>query len=281
MEIQIIGGGIIGLSIAWRLAQRGGRVAVFDQGPMASESSWAGAGMLSPYGEFRDPTEWAARARASLDMYPAFVEELERASGCPIDFRVCGTLEDGKWYPEEAQVDPRQVCAALLAACEKLGVRILPNRRVAVPEPPAVIASGAWAEGGYPIRGTLLGYHLEPGTLPHIVRRGHHYALQRNSGFVIFGSDEEPEVWDYAPSPEGVAALRRAAEALLPELKNRAPDEVWTGLRPASRTGDPVVGRREGQWIWDAYGHYRNGILLAPWTAAHIRDSVMSTLETD
>ena len=47
----VAGAGIIGLSCAWRLSQRGVSVTVFDARNAASEASWAGAGMLAPGGE--------------------------------------------------------------------------------------------------------------------------------------------------------------------------------------------------------------------------------------
>jgi len=52
-DVLIIGGGAIGLGIAWRLAQRGAAVTVIDQGPMAAEASSHAAGMLVPLAEDR------------------------------------------------------------------------------------------------------------------------------------------------------------------------------------------------------------------------------------
>ena len=319
MELQIIGGGIVGLSIAWRLAQRGVKVSIFDKGPIASEASWAGAGMLSPGGEFRADSPWTRRAIESLTAFGPFVEELRDESGLAIDFHVCGAVEldhseppapgidwqaltadeagqrapvravgAARWFPDEAQADPRSMCRALAEACRRRGVVIHENSAVERAAQPCVIAAGAWASRirpdtprAYPVRGTLLGYYLEPGALPCIVRRGHYYALQRQSGFTIFGSDHVPEVWSYTPDPASVNALRRAAADLLPTLLDRAPDEVWTGLRPASDAVDPVVEKLSGEDTWLAYGHFRNGILLAPITARIIADSVTATLGMD
>ncbi len=319
MDVRIIGGGIIGLSIAWRLAQRGVTVAVHDKGLVASEASWAGAGMLSPGGEFRVDSPWTRRAIESLTMFTPFVEELRSETGLPIDFHVCGAVElenaeppapgidwqpltareatqrapvradsAARWFPDEAQADPRSICRALAEACRARGVAIHENAAIDTASAPCVIASGAWASQirpdiprAYPVRGTLLGYYLEPGALPCIVRRGHYYALQRQSGFTIFGSDHVPDVWTYAPDPASVNRLRRAAAELLPTLLDRAPDEVWTGLRPASAAGDPIVDKLPGEQIWLAYGHFRNGILLAPITARMIADSLTSTMGTD
>lgn len=328
MRVEIAGAGIIGLSIAWRLAQAGYQVVVRDAGRVAGESSWAGAGMLTPAGEFHEDSRWTQVAVQSLAEYGEFVEELTLATGVPIDFRVCGTMElafndaekealdqprpDGiymeeltvsgaryfapiptsgvraaRWFPNEAVVDPRNVCEALVAACGKLGVEIRENDRVERCEGPTVIASGAWAsqiEGlngaprAFPVKGHLLGYHCKKESLPPIVRHGHHYALQRENGFTIFGSDEQRDVWDKEVEPERVEALKAAALMLLPRLLNRDPDVVWAGLRPGSGIGEPVVEKVEGKDLWLAYGHFRNGILMANTTARMITESVVATL---
>ena len=72
-SIAVAGAGIIGLSIAWRLAQRGFSVSVYDQGSVGAEASWAGAGMLSPGGEIDEPSELATLALESRRLYSSFV----------------------------------------------------------------------------------------------------------------------------------------------------------------------------------------------------------------
>jgi glycine oxidase len=319
MRVDIAGAGIIGLSIAWRLAQAGFQVRVRDAGKAARQSSWAGAGMLTPAGEFRSQSRWTQLAIESLAQYGEFVEELQSATGLAIDYRVCGTLElalddeekaaldrprpegieveevtvagaryfapiatsgirAARWFPNEAVVDPRTVCDALLAACGTLGVEIREHDPVTEPEGPTVIATGAWAPGAFPVKGHLLGYWRKKESLPPIVRHGHYYAFQRSSGFTIFGSDEQRDVWDPAPEPDRVRELTAAAEALLPRLLNGPPDEVWAGLRPGSPSGEPVVEPVPGKDIWHAYGHYRNGILLAPVTARMVTEAIVSSL---
>src|SRR5436305_8541767 len=86
VDVVVVGGGLIGLSAAWRLAQRGRRVAVVDPAP-ASAASRAAAGMLAPVSEVRYGEErLLALATESLDRYPAFVSELERVSGLGVAF---------------------------------------------------------------------------------------------------------------------------------------------------------------------------------------------------
>jgi len=91
--ILIVGAGVIGLSIAWRLAQRGTAVTVFDQGAAGAGASHAAAGMLAICAE-AEPGEEAlvALGRASQALWPAFARELEAAADLPVDLRSEGTL---------------------------------------------------------------------------------------------------------------------------------------------------------------------------------------------
>jgi glycine oxidase len=84
-NVAIIGAGVIGLAIAWRLAARGAQVAVFDKGAAGSGASHAAAGMLAACVE-AEPGEEAlvTLGRESQARWPAFAAELERVSmsGC-------------------------------------------------------------------------------------------------------------------------------------------------------------------------------------------------------
>jgi len=90
----IIGGGVIGLSIGWRLAEAGAPVTIFERGPVPGRgASWAAAGMLAA-GIEAEPTEEPlyALGRYSQSLWPGFAAELEAASGLPAGYDRTGTL---------------------------------------------------------------------------------------------------------------------------------------------------------------------------------------------
>jgi glycine oxidase len=91
--VVVIGAGVIGLSVAWRLAQRGAAVTVFDKGAAGGGASHAAAGMLAICAE-AEPGEEAlvALGRASQALWPGFAREVEDAAGMPVDLRSEGTL---------------------------------------------------------------------------------------------------------------------------------------------------------------------------------------------
>src|SRR5215469_3932873 len=92
-SVAIIGGGVIGLGIGWRLAQAGCAVAVFERGEAGKGASWAAAGMLAA-GVETEPGEIALHAlnRASQLAWPGFARELEAATGQSVELREEGTL---------------------------------------------------------------------------------------------------------------------------------------------------------------------------------------------
>ena len=92
-EVLVVGAGLIGSSIAWLLSKAGCRVVLIDAGSFGGEASAAGAGMLAPGGEYREPSPAARFAIESLAMYPTFVRQLEKESGLSIDYRKCGAIE--------------------------------------------------------------------------------------------------------------------------------------------------------------------------------------------
>ena len=94
-DVVVAGGGLIGLGVAWRCAQAGLSVTLVDAAAGAG-ASYAAAGMLAPvteagYGEER----LLELCRASLARFPAFVAEVERASGMNVGLRTAGTMVVG------------------------------------------------------------------------------------------------------------------------------------------------------------------------------------------
>jgi len=91
--VVIVGGGVIGLSIAWRLVRRGQDVLVLERDEIGKAASRAAAGMLAAAAEvgFEEP-ELYDLCRDSLAEWPAYAETLERESGVDLDYRSFGTL---------------------------------------------------------------------------------------------------------------------------------------------------------------------------------------------
>jgi glycine oxidase len=62
-----------------------------------------------------------------------------------------------------------------------------------------------------------------------------------------------------------VADIERRLAGLMPRLAGIKRTEAWIGFRPATASGEAQMGRLGDSPVYAAYGHYRNGILLAPW----------------
>ncbi|HEV2755921.1 MAG TPA: glycine oxidase ThiO [Actinomycetota bacterium] len=91
-DVVVVGGGAVGLGVAWRCAVAGARVQVFDSSG-GRGATWAAAGMLAPVTEVHYGEEPLLQLNLqSAARYPAFVQELEAASGRSTGYRQCGTL---------------------------------------------------------------------------------------------------------------------------------------------------------------------------------------------
>ncbi len=205
-----------------------------------------------------------------------------------------------RFYPDDALVNPRDIMAALRVACVRRGVsireyepvvEILPNgsgvrtRAAAHRDDGVLLAAGAWSSEliptlpiakTRPVRGHLIAYRAAAGMLGTILRYGHTYLLQRDTGSLIAGSSTEHVGFNRAIDESIVDDIHRRASKLMPTLAFMAPAERWNGFRPGIEGDVPAIGRVDGTRIWTAFGHYRNGILLAPDTARRIEELVTS-----
>ena len=152
-DVVIVGGGVIGLSLAVELRRSGLNVMVLEKHQPGREASWAAGGMLADREAGSKPL-FRALAKASAAMYPEFVHRLRDESGVQVELREQGTIrfldddhlpdpigdpltpeELGRLEPEvtysapavflpERCVDPRELTEALLATAKHLGVDI-------------------------------------------------------------------------------------------------------------------------------------------------------------
>jgi len=92
-DVVVIGAGVQGCAVAWRLAQAGRSVVVLEKAIPGAEASSAAGGILSPGQEALEPGPFYRLGRASLARYPDFAAELERVAGLSVGYRGGGTLE--------------------------------------------------------------------------------------------------------------------------------------------------------------------------------------------
>ncbi len=213
-------------------------------------------------------------------------------------------LAGGYFYPGDAVVNPREVVSALRKATAAVGVQLLEGSAVleARVKPESVVvrtetgessyaafvvAAGAWSGSiciqgvpplpkSEPLRGHLLGYQQPEQICQSIVRYGETYMLQRANGLLVAGASVERAGFDRSLDAQTVDRLRKQAAFVMPHLGETTPTEAWNGFRPGSD------GLQIGQWhsprVYRAYGHYRNGILLAPVTAKILTDEISASL---
>lgn len=321
----MVGGGIIGLAVAWRCQRRGLRVTVWDGD--ADDAAWyAAAGMLAPAGE----TSFGQEALTALMIessarWPAFAAELQRETGIDVGLGAHGTLavaltgddlaearrlwayreehglkvhrlppsevrdrepalsprlRGGAHIPDDQQVDPRRVVAALRTA---LGPAVVRRRTAEIPPGPVVVAAGLGTAAltGLPVRpvkGLVLRLRGEPGLLRHVVvghvDGRHVYLVPRADGEIVVGATQEERA-DTTVTAGSVLDLLRPATELVPELAECELTETVVRHRPATPDNAPLLGRTRGDVIVAA-GHHRNGVLLAPVTADLIADLVVT-----
>ena len=104
-DVLIVGGGIIGTLSALALAKSGLSVTILERGTPLKESSWAGAGILSPIHPWRYPDALSHMVNHSLALYPDLVAELREVSGVDPQHRTCGLVipvyRAGEWLDLE------------------------------------------------------------------------------------------------------------------------------------------------------------------------------------
>jgi glycine oxidase len=246
-----------------------------------------------------------ARVQSDLGIRFAAMDRNELHDCVPL---LCGDVVGALHYPDDAVVDPRDMMRGLRTACLARRVTIREGCAVdaiqlsggsvelqagaeRITTRFAVLAAGAWSSQiaifcgedpvsiaeSFPVRGHLLGYELAPKSLGPIVRHGKTYLVQRAKGLTIAGTSSERIGFDRTIDPAVVSNIAARAARLMPRLRAITQPVAWLGFRPAAGNLQPMIQRAGQSNLWLAYGHYRNGILLAPATAARISGQIIAS----
>ncbi len=326
-DVIIIGGGIIGLSLAIALRKRGVTVLVVERGEPGQEASHAAAGMLADF-PLETPLALQSLATASARLYPEFVHELQDESGTNVDLRDQGTiffvtpeqlreqpslmtdcplpsslsklepalgpLNLTAIYLKERSVDPRALTAAALKAARHRGVDIasgtavtevllangsvagVATGRTSYSAAAVVNCAGAWAGQlpplrfpTRPVKGQMLSLvGASRDLVRHVIRAPEIYLVPRSDGRILVGATVEEAGYDKRTDAPTIQRMHQAAIRLVPALAQARMLEAWAGLRPGSPDNLPILGATQIPGYFVATGHFRDGILLAPVTAA-------------
>ena len=342
-EILIIGGGVIGLSIARELHKKGvWQITIVEKGRCGEESSWAAGGMLGPQAEADESGAFFDICSASRDLYPDLAAELLDETGIDIELDRSGTLylaftdedvreirERYEWqrkaglaverlsadesrraepfvspnvrealfFPNDWQVENRKLCAALRRYAELNGIEIRENTHVErlivkngivtgvetqtdrITADTTILTTGAWTsliKVGLaqmpvkiePVRGQMVVFQAAKRLFERVIYSPRGYIVPRVDGRILAGSTSENVGFDKSLTDAAANRLREMANEIAPALAAMPIADHWSGLRPYAFDGLPVLGPSEGLGgLFFAVGHYRNGILLAPWTA--------------
>jgi glycine oxidase len=148
-----------------------------------------------------------------------------------------------------------------------------------------VAAGGSWANrlktgapSVKPVKGQLVRLRFDTPPSTRVLWSESCYLVPWQDGTLLVGATMEDAGFDEQTTAEAVRTLVDAAAALLPEASRAAFVDVRAGLRPALEGDDhrPFVGPSPSiPGVTVAAGHFRNGVLLAPLTAALVSDQVL------
>jgi glycine oxidase len=107
LKAIVIGGGIIGCSVAWRLAAEGVTTTVLERGRVGQEASWAAAGMIAPQAEAEGPGPFFDFCMKARDAFDGIVDRLVRDGGVDPEYDRAGILYVALDADERAQLERR------------------------------------------------------------------------------------------------------------------------------------------------------------------------------
>ena len=207
--------------------------------------------------------------------------------------------------PQDHAVDPAATVRALAIAFEAAGGELASGSEVKgllvdgdavagvrtahgdVAAGHVVVAAGCWSGGlaglpeaarppVRPVKGQILrlrGPRIPP-LAERVIRSPRCYLVPRADGSVVLGATVEERGFDTRVTADGVHRLLEAATEVVPDVGELELVDARAGLRPGTPDNAPLIGGAALEGLLWATGHHRNGVLLAPLTAAAIAELV-------
>ena len=358
-NVLIIGGGVIGLTLARQLHKSGvKKITILEKNSETGrEASYAAAGMLAPHAETDKLDDFYRFCEMSNDLYSEFAGELFNETGVDIELDKSGTLYlafsendvleirrrfdwqkkagleveklspteihklepfvspdvlEGLFFPNDCQVENRKLLIALRKYAEINDIEIVENAEVKslqfenkkiigaqtatdfFSSDKTVLATGAWTSlikaVGFnlkmpeikPVRGQIISFRTAKRLFSKVIYTKRGYLVPRKDGRILAGATVEDAGFENETTESGISFLRETALEIAPTLVNLDIAEKWSGLRPASTDGLPILGEfPEIENLFIASAHYRNGILLAPATAQILVEKIVENANSE
>ena len=248
---------------------------------------------------FDDPDETRLRAQVAHQRQQSLHVDWLDAEEAKNRWPWLGPVQGALWAPAGAGVDPQRLVEALRADAIRLGATRIAEKAVAIerhgdriaavhgaeryPARDVVIAAGAWSgllEGlprplaVAPVRGAMAALPA-PAGIQRAILYGKHTYLVGHGDEVTVGSTMEYAGFRNEVTAAGLARIFAGATQICPALARAPVARTWSGLRPVSADGLPLLGADPTVGgLWYATGHGRNGILLSGITGVLIRQLV-------
>lgn len=229
------------------------------------------------------------------------VERWSRAELRRHEPAVDGHFQAAFHFPLEGQVDNAALTKALAEVCRKQNVAlqeetlaqklIIRNSKVSGVETSRGVmrasiiinTTGGWAGmESFPVklpvepaRGQIVSFVGPKRLFRRPVMSERAYIVQRGDGQILLGSTIERVGFDKAVTVKGMHAILCGSRKISSRLDECRYLNSWSGLRPYSRTGYPIMGPTSIEGVYVATGHFRHGILLAPTTAVVMADLIL------
>jgi glycine oxidase len=244
--------------------------------------------------------EWLKRAAARgddltwLDSAALRREEPALAADLPGGVKVAG-----------GNVDNRRLCRALEISIRRAGVTVLTGAEVKrlvtsggrvsgvesadvhLSADLVVLAAGAWSAGidgvlpqppVSPQKGEIFALDQTRVGLRHVLLTpGDPYFVPRSDGRLVIGATREEAGWDASLTAGGIAWLLNRAMRVVPSLSGCPILEMWTGFRPLSADGIPLIGRGGVDGLFFLTGHGPSGIAPLPGSVALLMSAIDGT----